>query len=58
MKPGMKLHRFVLVSPEGESWFDNVQEAFKARDASRSSGVFVVYVTLEPTGTRFRVLRP
>jgi len=54
----MKLHRFVLVSPEGESWFDNVQEAFKARDASRSSGVFVVYVTLEPTGTRFRVLRP
>jgi hypothetical protein len=42
---------------KGESWFDTVQEAFKARDASRASGVFVVYVTLEPVGTRYRVLR-
>ena len=54
----MRLHRFVLASPEGELWFDTVQEAFKARDASRTSGVFVVYVTLESTGSRIRVLRP
>ncbi len=55
---GTKLHRFVLVSPDGESWFESAQEAFKARDASRTSGTFVVYVTLEPAGTRYRVLRP
>jgi hypothetical protein len=52
------LHRFLLVSPDGEFWFDSVQEAFKARDASRTSGAFAVYVTLETTGSRFKVLRP
>lgn len=51
------LHRFVLVGPGGESWFNSASEAFKARDASRLSGVFVVYVTLETSGSRFRVLR-
>lgn len=56
--PRVKLHRFMLVGPDGEFLFDTVTEAFKARDASRTSGAFRVYVTLEATGTRYVVLRP
>jgi hypothetical protein len=59
MRPeGARLHRFLLVGPDGDFWFDSVTEAFKARDASRTSGRFTVYVSLEGSSSRFVVLRP
>ena len=48
-----KLHRFVIVSRIGERWFDTVGEAFRELRMGEE-----VYVTLEATGSRYRVLRP
>lgn len=51
------MHRFVVVwrvhlPPRVEQWFDDVRTAFAHADGG------IVYVTLEETGSRYRVLRP
>ena len=51
-----RLHRFVVVKTHGipERWFDDVRAAF----ANIDPVVDRVFVTLEETGSRYRVLRP